>query len=97
MPRLLQTTVASSPPPTLATPADPLRRALVIGNAAYSESPLTNPVHDATDLAAMLRRFGFDVTFRQNADKATMDRAVEDFTRGVPRGSVGLFFYSAAP
>jgi uncharacterized caspase-like protein len=71
-----------------------LRRALVIGNAAYSDSPLTNPVNDATDLAALLRRMGFDVMLHQNADRPTMEKAVDVFTRGVPSGSAGLFFYA---
>ena len=76
-----------------ALPAQP-RRALVIGNAAYPESPLSNPINDATDLAALLRRLGFDVTLHRNADKPTMEKAIDSFTQGVPRGSAGLFFFA---
>jgi uncharacterized caspase-like protein len=66
----------------------------VIGNATYPDSPLTNPVNDATDLAALLRRMGFDVALHQNADRPTMEKAIDVFTRGVPSGSAGLFFYA---
>jgi hypothetical protein len=70
------------------------RRALVIGNAAYAESPLTNPVNDAADMASILRRLGFDTTLVSNANKAAMEKAIGTFTREVPRGSVGLFFFA---
>jgi hypothetical protein len=70
------------------------RLALLIGNAAYTQSPLRNPVHDATDMATMLRRLGFEVTLLRDADKPTMERAIGDFTRGVPKGSLGLFYFS---
>jgi uncharacterized caspase-like protein len=34
------------------------------------------------------------VTLHQNADRPTLEKAVDVFTRGVPRGSAGLFFYA---
>jgi len=70
------------------------RRALVIGNAAYTTSPLRNPIHDATEMATLLRQLGFEVTFIRDVDKPTMERAVGDFTRGVPKGTAGLFYFS---
>src|SRR5438270_60094 len=70
------------------------RFALVLGNAAYPGSPLRNPGNDATDMAARLRQFGFEVTVLRDADKRTMDEAIRRFTTGVPKGSVGLFYYS---
>jgi len=75
------------------TPA-PSRRALVIGNAAYVDSSLSHPINDATDLAALLRRLGFDVTLHRDADKPTMEQAIDLFTQGVPPGSAGLFFFA---
>ena len=77
-------------PPTIGQ----YQRALIIGNATYADSPLRNPINDATDMAAILRPLGFEVTLVRDADKPTMERAIGDFTRGVPRGSVGLFFFS---
>src|ERR1043166_5150762 len=70
------------------------RFALVVGNAAYPGSPLRNPGNDAADMAALLRQFGFEVTVLRDADKRTMDEAIRRFTTGVPKGSVGLFYYS---
>ncbi len=35
------------------------RVALVVGNSAYGSSPLRNPVNDASDMAAKLRKLGF--------------------------------------
>ena len=75
------------------TPA-PSRRALVIGNAAYVDSSLSNPINDATDLAALLRRLGFDVTLHRDADKPTMEQAIDRFTQDVSPGSAGLFFFA---
>ena len=79
--------------PSTSTPPRP-RRALVMGNAAYAEAPLRNPLNDAQALADLLRRLGVEVLLYQNADKPTMEQAVDRFTRGVPRGSAGLFFFS---
>jgi hypothetical protein len=88
---------APSAAPLVITPPTPqaqYRRALVIGNAAYADSPLTNSVNDATDLATVLRQLGFDVTLHHNANKPTMEKAIDIFTQEVPRGSAGLFFFA---
>ncbi|MBP7231676.1 MAG: caspase family protein [Syntrophaceae bacterium] len=76
--------------------ATPERRiALVIGNSAYSSGPLKNPVNDATDMAAMLKKLGFSVMFKKNAKLQEMDELIREFgsqlkkTRGV-----GLFYYA---
>ena len=75
--------------------AAPQRRvALVIGNAAYPENPLGNPGNDASDMAALLQRLGFSVTLVRDADKRTMEEAVRTFTTEVPKGSLGLFYFS---
>jgi hypothetical protein len=37
--------------------------ALVIGNAAYKESPLSNPVNDARDMSQLLTELGFQVIY----------------------------------
>ncbi len=41
------------------------RTALIIGNNAYSSTPLTNPVNDATDMAAALKQLGFTVILKK--------------------------------
>ena len=70
------------------------RVALVIGNSAYKEAPLKNPVNDATDIAAALRGLGFEVTLRTNASRAEMKQALRKFGRSLTRDSVGLFYYA---
>ncbi len=49
--------------------ATELRTALVIGNGDYSTGSLRNPVNDADDMAAALKRLGFNVTLRKNASQ----------------------------
>ena len=85
-----------SPPATPEPPSPPSqpRLALVIGNAAYPDSPLRNPVNDATKIRDLLEQLGFTVTLQVNADQRTMERGIETFTSRVPQGSVGLFYFS---
>ena len=70
------------------------RIALVIGNSAYSSGPLKNPVNDAADMAAILKKLGFSVTLRKNARLQEMDEAIEAFGNNLKRGGVGLFYYA---
>ena len=71
-----------------------VRVALVIGNAAYAESPLNNPANDARGMAQGLRAQGFEVIERVNADAMSMRRAVAEFGELLREGGVGLFYYS---
>lgn len=57
------------------------RTALVVGNAGYRDSPLSNPVNDAHNIAEALRAVGLDVTQKENLDKRGFDAAVSDFAR----------------
>ncbi|HSA79855.1 MAG TPA: caspase family protein [Geminicoccaceae bacterium] len=72
------------------------RRALVIGNGGYSGaiSKLTNPPHDAEDVASALREAGFEVTLRQDLDREAMLRSIVDLGRDIRAGGVGLFYYA---
>jgi hypothetical protein len=57
------------------------RIALVIGNATYpGVTTLTNPVNDAKLMRQTLEKLGFEVIYRENADKSTMERAISVFT-----------------
>src|SRR4051812_17405553 len=56
------------------------RVALVIGNSAYKHTgELTNPRNDAVDMAAALKRFGFQAIEGYDLDKASFDRKVREF------------------
>jgi hypothetical protein len=49
--------------------------ALVIGNGAYAEAPLRNPVNDAQALKRVLESSKFQVTLLTNASKREMENA----------------------
>jgi hypothetical protein len=73
------------------------RIALVIGNSAYPESPLLNPVNDARLIAATLRELDFLVMEHLDADQKTMKRAIQDFGAQLDdagREATGLFYYA---
>jgi hypothetical protein len=70
------------------------RTALVIGNSTYNSGPLKNPVNDAVDMAAALKRTGFTVTLKKDANLQEMVEAIEDFGNSLKRGGVGLFYYA---
>lgn len=70
------------------------RVALIIGNSAYAEAPLLNPVNDARDIARNLESFGFKVILKENANFNDMKRAIREFGRSLHTNSVGLFYYS---
>ena len=74
----------------------PHRIALVIGNAKYpdAEAPLKEPINDARDIAAELKRDGFEVDTGENLGGDGMRRALEKFYGKVTPGSVALVFFS---
>ncbi len=67
------------------------RLALVIGNETYKEAPLDNPVNDANDMAAVLKKLGFKIIYRKNASKETMETAVSNFERLLRKGVWACF------
>ena len=71
------------------------RVALVVGNAAYEHAPpLANPRNDAEDMAALLRRLGFQVTAGLDLTDAAMEDRVRAFSRQARAAKVALFFYA---
>jgi formylglycine-generating enzyme required for sulfatase activity len=71
------------------------RVALVIGNGAYVHAPhLPNPSHDAEDVAAALRRAGFDTILGTDLDQAGMQDAAIRFARAARTADVAVFYYS---
>ena len=79
--------------PTAAQPAG--RVALVVGNSAYAAiGTLPNPGNDAADMAAALRRLGFEVTTALDADRGELNDALRAFTRQSAGADVSLVFYA---
>lgn len=70
------------------------RLALVIGNGAYAEGPLRNPLNDARAMAGALRELNFEVTLLENADRMKMQRAALEFGRKLSEDVVGLFYFA---
>lgn len=69
--------------------------ALVIGNANYERSTkLSNPLNDATDIAAKLNKFGFNVIVGCDLTHKEMDRKLKEFERLLESNDVGLFFFA---
>lgn len=70
------------------------RIALVIGNSAYKDAPLQNPVNDARDMAHALRELGFDVIYGENLSQNEIKRSIRSFGDKIHNGGVGLFYYA---
>jgi uncharacterized caspase-like protein len=71
------------------------RVALVIGNGAYVQVPhLPNPPHDAEDVAAALKRIGFETVTATDLSQAAMQEAEIAFARAARSADVALFYYS---
>lgn len=71
------------------------RVALVIGNSAYpGVGALKNPANDARDIAAKLKRLGFQVIVRTDLKQKDMLRALTEFGDKVQTGTEALFFYA---
>ncbi len=73
------------------------RYALVIGNSNYQlMTKLPNPVNDATDIAAELTRYGFNVDLVTNASLGEMTQSVQRFVTNLEQSSraeAALFYY----
>ncbi|HWP10753.1 MAG TPA: caspase family protein, partial [Ramlibacter sp.] len=70
------------------------RLALVIGNSAYKEAPLTNPVNDARAMAQALQAAGFTVMLHTDVDHRALIGAVREFGNGLRKGGVGIFYFA---
>lgn len=71
------------------------RIALIIGNSAYQNTAeLKNPKNDAADIAASLRRLGFEVFEGHDLDKRSMERMIRQFGVKLSGADLALFFYA---
>ena len=86
--------VAASAPPMVVAPALDRRVALVIGNSAYPNAVLANPVFDADLVSASLQKAGFDVMELKDADFAKFDAALTRFTAKEEGADIALFYFA---
>jgi hypothetical protein len=71
------------------------RIALIIGNSVYQNTAeLKNPKNDAVDMAASLRRLGFEVFEGHDLDKRSMERMIRQFGVKLSGADLALFFYA---
>ncbi len=70
------------------------RVALVIGNSNYPNSPLKNPVNDATDMATELRVLGFDVTLKTDLSFSSFESTLQNFQNKANNAEVALLYYA---
>ncbi|MES2947528.1 MAG: caspase family protein [Pseudomonadota bacterium] len=79
-----------------AATSDPSRLALVIGNSAYRDSPLINPLNDAKAVGGLLTDAGFTIHSHLNASRADMTGAIERFGIAIKRSEVKMvmFYYA---
>jgi formylglycine-generating enzyme required for sulfatase activity len=70
------------------------RVALVIGNAAYGQGPLKNPVNDARSIAARLKTLGFDVIVKENLKQREIGSVYREFRTKITPGGTALVFYA---
>jgi uncharacterized caspase-like protein len=71
------------------------RRALVIGNSAYSEGPLRNPASDARAIANELNGQGFEVVLGLDLRRDEMLKLIGDYSAGLAQTKPVALFYFA--
>jgi uncharacterized caspase-like protein len=72
----------------------PSRVALLIGNAAYSDAQLRNPLNDVREVAAALRPLGFALTVHENLQLGEMREALRRFVLGTRSADVRLVYFA---
>jgi hypothetical protein len=72
------------------------RVALVVGNSNYEGQriSLSNPKNDADDMAAKLRKLGFEVLTAIDATKQEFESKVAEFARLGKNADMALFYYA---
>jgi tetratricopeptide (TPR) repeat protein len=70
------------------------RLALVVGNAAYKDNALKNPLNDARAMQTILKTCGFEVILLENVTSKTLTEQVQIFSSKLKNYGSGLFFYA---
>ena len=75
-------------------PAHAARQALVIGNAAYTDGALKNPVNDARAMDVKLTALGFKVMKVENLKRQQIGRTLTAFANTLKPGDEVVVFYA---
>ncbi|MEO7402160.1 MAG: caspase family protein, partial [Burkholderiales bacterium] len=78
----------------IASAPSPSRIALLIGNGAYPQARLRNPVDDARAVASALKQLGFSVTTRENLKLTELREALRAFVLGSRAAEVRLVYFA---
>ena len=70
------------------------RIAMIIGNSAYKNTPLTSPFNDARKMATKLKELNFDIILCRNVDTEAMHDSAEVFENRLKDYDVALVYYS---
>lgn len=70
------------------------RVALLIGNAAYADAPLRNPVRDMREVAAALKGLGFSMTAHEDLKRAALRDVLRGFVLGTRSAQVRLVYFA---
>ena len=70
------------------------RFALIFGNAHYVSGPLKNPINDARSLSAALQQADFEVRLVEDADRATMQKEIEDLKWTAGPNTTTLIYFA---
>jgi uncharacterized caspase-like protein len=70
------------------------RLALVIGNAAYRQTPLDNPVNDARLIGSLLEKAGFKVFRYENLDRNGLFNAMRNFGDRLNDRTIAVLYYA---
>jgi uncharacterized caspase-like protein len=68
--------------------------ALLIGNAAYADAPLRNPIEDVREVGASLKALGFAVTIRENLPLGAMRDVLRQFVLGHRGAQFRLVYFA---
>ena len=74
---------------------DAPRIALIIGNSKYPDSPLINPVNDATAMGKELTLLGFNSQILLNSNLNELVTAVENYSDQIAKSKAVCLFYYA--
>ena len=70
------------------------RTALTIGNGAYANYALQNPLHDASDIADALERLGFSVIRVADVGRDALERSLEEFGALASVAEIAVVYYA---
>ncbi len=71
------------------------RVALVIGNDDYANlAHLKNTVSDARLMRDFLKKRGFSVIYKENADKKDMRKLLKKFAHKITKGGIGFYYFA---